>query len=98
MSDITVRCWTEVTVGGVLTRSLCGPGQTPPHSIRLYSLSPPGRADAAGKARSLSPNKHEPSPCRSNSGSKDGEEDVVLIVMETENWLHLYTQVTLLRF
>lgn len=81
VNTTTERCWTEVTVGDELTRSLCGPGQILPRSIRLCSPSPPDRVDAVCKARSSSPNKHAPSPCRSNSGSEDGEEEVVLIAI-----------------
>lgn len=55
--------------GCELTLSLCGRGRTRPRRIRLCSPSPRGRADVAGRARSLSPGKHGPSPYRHSSGS-----------------------------
>lgn len=58
--------WRGHSGGGELTRSLCGPDRTLPRRIRLCSPFPPGRAGAAGTARSSSPGKRAPSPCRSN--------------------------------
>lgn len=79
---MTECCRTEVTVGGELTRSLCGQDQTRPRRIRLCSPSPPDRVDAVGTARSSSPSKLAPFPYQSNSGSVDEQEGVALTVIQ----------------
>lgn len=85
--DIVIKCECMVLFdqsqvsgweGGQLTGWLCGQGQTLPHNIRLYSLCPPGREDAACTARSWSPGKPELSLYHSNSESAEWREDTLI--------------------
>lgn len=78
-SEVAAECfWFEGSVGGELTRSLCGLDRTQPRRIRPCSPSPPGHVDVAGTARSSSPGKLAPSLSRSNSGSGEEEQQVAL--------------------